>query len=582
MRNRISKTPGPVSGPGAGATAPNYAYNVLVLYNSRSIFTSCVNDHLMSLKLFTGFNVYFADAVFESRCHYDLELFDAVVIHYTCCLYIDDYIHRSFRDKLASYSGPIFAFTQDEYDTTATIHRHIRDLGIDVYLTCVAPENIPLVFPPDQFPGTSFLNTLTGFVPLTIGKPETLRPVAERTVMIGYRARELHWKYGELARDKLMIGVRMKEACDARGIACDIAWTDDARIYWNRWSEFLESCRAVLGTESGFNVFDFDGSIRARVEEARRREPELTYEQVHERFLAEHEGRFGRMNQVSPRVFEAIAHKTALIQYEGTYSGVVEPHRHYIPLKKDFSNVDEVLGTLADTPAVEAMVERAYEDVILSGRYSHQRFAADFAELVRPRLGPPRGVVMYSQVYAALPGERHWSVASAQSTLESLRRFTDQCVRLDAAVAEGEGGGDGRARLVTGEPIYSMEEDALCDLTVAGHIVPILYDLAEIDSARPAIIFGTATGARLLFDELAVERPDLRLLGFIDHQLSGQLFGLPVSALDDLGDRVPRDATVILSNRYVRRSARSLIDAGFRHILNALPLVRHMAALKGF
>ena len=47
---------------------------------------------------------------------------------------------------------------------------------------------------------------------------------------------------------------------------------------------------------------------------------------------------------------------------------MLEPETHYIPVRRDFSNLDEALERLHDAPAVEAMTERAYRDVYLSGR----------------------------------------------------------------------------------------------------------------------------------------------------------------------------------------------------------------------
>ena len=45
---------------------------------------------------------------------------------------------------------------------------------------------------------------------------------------------------------------------------------------------------------------------------------------------------------ISPRHFEASALRLCQILLEGKYSGVMRPMVHYIPLKKDFSNFDEV------------------------------------------------------------------------------------------------------------------------------------------------------------------------------------------------------------------------------------------------
>ena len=71
---------------------------------------------------------------------------------------------------------------------------------------------------------------------------------------------------------------------------------------------------------------------------------------------------------ISPRHLEAVITKTAQVLVEGRYSGVLEPERHYIPVRRDFSNLDEALERLRDVEAVEAMTERAYRDVYLSGR----------------------------------------------------------------------------------------------------------------------------------------------------------------------------------------------------------------------
>src|SRR5690606_30961167 len=128
-----------------------------------------------------------------------------------------------------------------------------------------------------------------------------------------------------------------------RGIPADIEIDEHKRLYGPSWHEFLGDCRATLGTESGANLFDWDGQLKEAVLAALMRDPDMTFESAYERFLRPHDN-IVRMNQVSPRIFEAVALRTALVLFEGDYSGVVQPDEHYLPLKKDFSNVDEVLA----------------------------------------------------------------------------------------------------------------------------------------------------------------------------------------------------------------------------------------------
>jgi hypothetical protein len=80
------------------------------------------------------------------------------------------------------------------------------------------------------------------------------------------------------------------------------------------------------------------------------------------------------MNQASPRIFEMAASCTVMILFEGSYSGIVQPHVHYLPLKKDFSNLSEITSLLNDDSFIDNMVIRAKNDIIDSGKYSYSSF----------------------------------------------------------------------------------------------------------------------------------------------------------------------------------------------------------------
>src|SRR6185312_5884291 len=230
-----------------------------------------------------------------------------------------------------------------------------------------------------RFKRVRFLTNLTGYVPERLEKMGSFKPLSERPIHIGYRGRPLPFRFGDLAKDKYMIGYRMRQECQSRGIPHDIEVEEDKRIYGDAWYDFLSSCRAVLGSESGSNVFDDDGSIGRQIQSALVENPWLTYEEIRERYLASHESKI-RMNQISPRVFEAAATKTALVLFEGEYSGLLQPDVHYMPLKKDFSNLESVIERLLDVDQLEKMVDRTYRDLISSGRWSYRAFIALFDE----------------------------------------------------------------------------------------------------------------------------------------------------------------------------------------------------------
>lgn len=269
----------------------------------------------------------------------------------------DWHISQDFVSKIAAAKACKILFIRDEYDNTALARRWMKKLGVNVVFTCVPEEFIETVYPSAELPGIRFIPTLTGWVSSDFERNSELRPVEGRANWINYRGRNLPSWYGDLGREKKIVGERMRQECISRNVPCDIEWNDDMRVYGPVWLEFIQQAGATVGSESGSNVFDVEGAIRAAIEEALVRNPLLTYEELHKQYIGSEDGRV-KMNQVSPRVFEAAALGTGLVLFCGEYSGVVQPGEHFIPLEKDFSNVDEVFEKLGDVDLITRMVKR--------------------------------------------------------------------------------------------------------------------------------------------------------------------------------------------------------------------------------
>jgi hypothetical protein len=357
----------------------------LVLYDAQSTFTNTVYDHVDAFARHSGHRITYACILPASRKRVSFDAFDAVVVHYSVRVALG-WLPDRYRDALARYSGLKILFLQDEYEYTETARRAIEDLGIGVLFTCVPDAYREAIYPRARFPRLRLEPTLTGYVLDENTSCRTVPRISERKLVIGYRGRSLPFWYGDLGQEKVRIGQRMREICRARGIPVDIAWEEADRIYGERWVDFLASCKSTLGTESGSNVFDERGEVRRAVEAELAARPDVTYEEVAEKHLKHLEGRV-RMNQVSPRVFEAATLRTALVLFDGEYSDVVRPDRHFIPLRKDFSNVDQVLARLADDDELQSMVDLTYSEIIASGRYGYRQFIDRFDAVVRDCIG---------------------------------------------------------------------------------------------------------------------------------------------------------------------------------------------------
>lgn len=201
----------------------------------------------------------------------------------------------------------------------------------------------------------------------------------ERPIDVGYRGRRVPAWLGDLGQDKWRIASRFLDDAPEYGLTCDISNIEEDRLYGNRWVEFLSRCKAILGTESGASIFDFDGSVQERVDAHVRRQPEVTFKELQGLYFADLEGKI-RLNQISPRCFEAAALRTLMILYPGEYSGILTAYRHFVPLAKDHSNMAEVVSILRDRPRCEDIIQATFADVALNSRYTFRAFVESFDE----------------------------------------------------------------------------------------------------------------------------------------------------------------------------------------------------------
>jgi len=363
-------------------------YRLLVAYANDSTFTATTSQYLNSFRNFSTADVHYLHVTHNANPIVDLDRYDAVLLSYCARLCLPGYVSEGFLRLMDGYHGVRAIAIQDEYDAVENECRGLDRLRPHVVFTCVPQDQREAVYPSSRYPGTAFVNVLTGYAPHQLPQWQAKRSLASRPVLIGYRGSDIGPRYGRLAVMKAEIGNVVGAAATRRGLSCDIAIDEESRIYGDAWYGWLGNCRCVLGSESGSNIFDFDGSI---AEECKKlgngRLPQALRNRIDEL------DRKFAMGQASPRIFEATAMGTAMALYRGRYSGILEPNRHYIPIEPDHSNLDEVLDRVQDTEQLEALVERARADLIDSGRYSYAAFVGIVEHALAQALGrrTPRG-----------------------------------------------------------------------------------------------------------------------------------------------------------------------------------------------
>ena len=376
----------------------NRKARLLVAYSNSSTHVATTQEYLESFGRHSQFEVRYVHVTNGAIVNFDINQFDAIFQSYCARLPFDNFVSSDFIEKLKSFKGIKLISVQDEYDHTNKLKAAMQQIGYHVVFTAVPQSMLEKVYPEEEFPHTEFISVLTGYVSDQImERGRAASSLRDRPIHLGYRGRELSPRYGRLGFEKVEIGRRMRTICIERGIPHDIEWEDGERIYGDAWHDFITSCRAVLGTESGSNVFDFDGEVIAQYQEmTAARDGPVAYSEfrIHTDPI---EARYD-MAQISPRIFEAAALHTPMILFTGRYSGIIEPDTHYIELKKDFSNVNAVLARLDDLEGLSRMAQRAYDRLVGSGEFSYRRFAGAVDQTIR-RKAKELGVALRTPRY---------------------------------------------------------------------------------------------------------------------------------------------------------------------------------------
>jgi hypothetical protein len=316
--------------------------------------------------------------------------FDAVILHTTLLGMRWSPWFEQWKARLAWLGGldaVKIALPQDEYWHAETLDTWLDELGVSVVGTVLDEAHRSELYP--RLSGRAdFHEVLTGYIDDSAAERMRARliPAAQRPFDVVYRARKLPYWLGSHGQLKHRIGEAVLERADRHDLRCDVSTRLQETVLGDAWLDFLGSGRATVGAESGSSTLDRRGELQAEVEKLVTLEPDLTFDELDARMPPGWDDY--RFFAVSPRHLEAVVTRTAQILVEGHYSGVLEPDRHYIPVKRDLSDLDDALEAGRDPVLLARITEQAYEDVYQSGRFSSRRLTDVVGQILRDHAGP--------------------------------------------------------------------------------------------------------------------------------------------------------------------------------------------------
>ncbi len=281
---------------------------------------------------------------------------------------------------------------QDEYAEADLLWALCRENGIQTIFTCFSEKDFATAYPQSETGVEHLITVHPGYIDETAAK--RIEAIAggeeERPIDVGYRARKLPYWLGRHGQKKSEAGERFAERLkDDDGLVADLSNRDQDAFMGEDWYRFLCRCRVTLGCEGGASLFDASGVIRPRVEAYVRQHPEASFDEVERACFPGMDHNIS-LFALSPRHFECTITRTCQALIEGEYGGIFRPGVHYIEIKQDFSNLEEVVARIRDREYCRQIADRAYEDVYESGAYTYRAFANRVVEHVLADAEPSR------------------------------------------------------------------------------------------------------------------------------------------------------------------------------------------------
>ncbi len=369
-----------------------FADGILVLSHRPTLRrdAATVHEHIEAFNRHSRFRVWSVNTAYGYPPGLDRLRFSIIILHYSLFGGWFYYLNKRFYEYIdASAASYKIAFFQDEYRYCQKRFGFLDRYKVNCVYTLLQPKYFDDTYRKNtRVP--KLISHLPGYVsePLSEAASRFAKSDQDRAIDIGYRGRKLEYYMGKGAQEKYDIAIGFQRRLAGSKLTLDIECDEGKRLYGDDWYRFMGNCRGILGVEAGVSIFDVKDIVRVQCDELLTANPGMSFQEISERVLYQWEERIP-YRTISPRHFEAAAFHACQILFEGNYSGILRPMVHYIPVKKDFSNFDEVIRLFDTRGLRQDLTAQAHRDLIASGRYSYGQFIAGFdAELEKEGLRP--------------------------------------------------------------------------------------------------------------------------------------------------------------------------------------------------
>lgn len=355
---------------------------ILVVYSHQLGYPlrSTIRDHLFAFKKYSGCQIVYLNIAWTKVKRSLLKInFDLIIFHNIFLSkrwggeYFKFYLERVKLLKLVKCTK--IALPQDEFLQTDILCNFLEEFEIEHVFSVSPPTEFSKIYANIDRNKIKLHTILTGYLDeSTLKKIRKFEKITkEKDIDICYRVTPgAHWlgRHGFL---KTQIGKLFSNLGEKNKLIIDISINEKDTILGDDWYKFLLRSKYTIGVEGGASILDHNGSLKAKTEAYLEQYPNASFEEVESACFPGRDGEL-QLFVISPRHLEACATKTCQILIEGNYNGLLKPGKHYIPLNKDFSNLDSIIREVKDDVKRKSIIENAYNDIIVNKTVTYQSF----------------------------------------------------------------------------------------------------------------------------------------------------------------------------------------------------------------
>jgi hypothetical protein len=302
--------------------------------------------------------------------------FDAVVMLHsvfsnTC------YLRHFLFDAVRAVQAPKAYFIGNEYKLMPEKMEFCDTLGVSLLISQTDCPDVHVLY--RQRLGCRVAGIPNTGLDIELFKPEVANN--DRPIDIGYRSDDSPIYLGHAERR--LIAEYFLEHGPRYGLTMDISLDQSKRLPEGAWAGFLNQCKGQLGTEAGGDYFELTDATRRGYMEYIAQHPHATNEEIINKFFKNYANPVP-MRIISGRNIEAAGTKTVQLLFEGRYNGYFTQDVHYISLKKDFSNFEEVIEKFRDRGYCRMITDNAYE--VALKELTYEKLIDRFYEALAPLL----------------------------------------------------------------------------------------------------------------------------------------------------------------------------------------------------